>query len=884
MKKKKKIYIVSHTHWDREWYFTIEDSNILLIENLQKVIDTLEEKPEFSSYAFDAQASIIDEFLKINPESKGNLKKLIEDKRIFVGPWYTQTDTLLVHKESMIRNLLYGTSICESFGHSMNNGYLPDTFGQNQYLPSIFKEFDIDYSIVKRGIYSNEINGDVNFKWKSPDGKEVKSNYMILGYSPGEFIEDSDEYIEKIFLPLIKKLEKTNKNSDNLLFLVGGDQNLIKDNLAEIIKTINSKVEDYEVILSDFETFMEETWKEDKFSTILEGELRGTEAQRVHRTIGSMRYDIKKLNSEIENNILNILEPLATIGMQFGIDYPQQWLDYMWKQLFDAHAHDSIGGCNSDDTNGEVVNRLKKVDRISKGLINLLKKRITHGISKSLEKDNILVLFNTNSKINSSLKNSVIFTKEKNFELNDLPGNKVIFDIVSQEYISGGKKIIVTETGDVEIELPGYYRSELLIKIDVPSMGWLTLLVNEISNIEEKEKVSKEKIKIQNENIEIEVVKNRLNITKFNSTIEDFLTFEDCGDYGDSYDFSPLKGDQPLLIKDLEVLEVNRNKFNETLTVSHIIYLPKDLEERKEEKFTTELKIFTTLELRKGENLVRIKHDLENTVKDHRIRILFKTDFKNIHESFSDSGFSIISHPIVEKRMENWRENGYVEAPVPIYNMENTAFLRDENKVFGVITEGLKEYEILKDNTFALTLYRGIGLLGRDNLVWRPNRASGINNTVVRTPNGQLLGDLEFDYAIYFEEDTNIHNIYQNIEKFISKSYTYQKQSLNSFEERLERFSISYADNTLPTDYSLFEIKNNKVYTSVCKKAHREEKITIRVFNPSDKVEKFDIVGEKVEKIELVQLNEKHNKILTDSITINPKSYKTFLLSIKGRL
>jgi alpha-mannosidase len=879
---KKNIYIVSHTHWDREWYFTIEDSNILLIENLQKVIDTLEEKPSFSSYAFDAQASIIDEFLKINPEVEENLRQLIKNKKIFVGPWYTQTDTLLVNKESIIRNLLYGTSICESFGHSMNIGYLPDTFGQNQYLPSIFREFDIDYSIVKRGIYHDEINNDVNFKWKSPDGKEIKSNYMILGYSPGEFIEDSDEYIEKTFLPLIKKLEKTNKNSENLLFLVGGDQNLIKENLPEIVKTINNKVENYNIILSDFENFMDDTWKNNSFKTTLNNELRATEAQRVHRTIGSMRYDIKKLNSEVENNILNILEPLAVIGMQFGIKYPQQWIDYMWKQLFDAHAHDSIGGCNSDDTNAEVINRLKKVDRISKGLINLLKKRITYSISKSMKKDNILVLFNTNFKIESSLKESVIFTKNNNFKLIDLNGNQMEIDIVSQDYISGGKKIIVTENGDVEIELPGYYRSEVLIKTGIPSMGWTTLMIDENIEVKETKKYYEDEIKIENETIKIEVIKNKLDITKFNSTIKDFISFENCADYGDSYDFSPLKNDLPLLIKDLEILDIKKNKFSESLKISHTIYLPKDLEERKKEKFTTEITIFTTLELRKGENLVRIQHNIENNVKDHRLRILFKTDFNNISNSFSDSGFSTISHPIIEKRMTNWKKNGYVEAPVPIYNMENTAFLIDDSKIFGVITKGLKEYEILKNNTFALTLYRGIGLLGRDNLIWRPNRASGINNTVVKTPNGQLLGNLEFNYAIYFENTANINNIYKNIERFISKTYSYQKQDLNSFEERLERFSISHIDKILPKTYSLFEIDNQEIYMSICKKSHIGNKIIIRVFNPSEGIKKFRILGKNILNIEEVQLNEKHGKLIIDEITIEPKNYKTFLLFLKN--
>ncbi|MCP6423230.1 hypothetical protein NL463_28380, partial [Klebsiella pneumoniae] len=86
---------------------------------------------------FDAQSSIIDEYLKIRPEEKDRLSRLIADKRIFVGPWYTQADSLLVNRESLIRNLMYGTRIAEKMGHSLNVGYLPDIFGQNTYLPSM---------------------------------------------------------------------------------------------------------------------------------------------------------------------------------------------------------------------------------------------------------------------------------------------------------------------------------------------------------------------------------------------------------------------------------------------------------------------------------------------------------------------------------------------------------------------------------------------------------------------------------------------------------------------------------------------------------------------------------------------------------------------------
>ena len=549
----KKVHVVSHTHWDREWYFTIEDSNILLGENLDKILSTLENNPEYKSYTLDAQSSLVEEYLKIKPENYESVKNVISNKKLFVGPWYTQTDTLLVNKESLIRNLYYGTTIAKKFGHSLNVGYLPDTFGQNAYLPSIFKNFGIDYSILKRGVYLKNLKNNDNFTWVSPDNKSIPTNYMSVGYSAGEFFESSLDYINDTLTPMLDKINKNNIENKNLLYFAGGDQNLINSNMPKDIEIINKNIKGYELILSDLEKFMEESISEDLFENKLYGELRDTGNQRVHRTIGSMRYDIKKLNSRIENKILNVLEPLYSIGKNFGIDYPQTWLDSIWKTLFDAHAHDSMGCCNSDDTNREVKNRLIKSERMVDGLINLIKKRIIKSISKTIGKENIFVLFNTNVKENNEFNQGVLFTKSKCFSLEDLDGNKITFEKNSQKYISGGKKIILTEKGDIEEEIPGYYKTEITLKAKVQPMGWKTFIVNDIENDNLITKEDKENT-IQNENLKLVVNPNTIDIFFKDTELKDCIYFENCADFGDSYDFSPLENDTPFIIKNFEII------------------------------------------------------------------------------------------------------------------------------------------------------------------------------------------------------------------------------------------------------------------------------------------------------------------------------------------
>ena len=224
----KRVYIVPHTHWDREWYFSLEDSNIMLEQDMTRLIDVLENNPDFPSFVYDGQMSIIDEYLKICPQNKDRLAKLIENKRIFIGPWYTQTDTLLVQTESIIRNLLLGSKGAKEMGHSMNIGYLPDIFGQNAYLPSLFKDFNIDYSILQRGLYNEQLKDGLNFTWKSPDGRDIPSNNIYFGYGPGKFLSSDPNYVEKSLLPILEKLASFNEEEEAILLPAGGDQVLVR--------------------------------------------------------------------------------------------------------------------------------------------------------------------------------------------------------------------------------------------------------------------------------------------------------------------------------------------------------------------------------------------------------------------------------------------------------------------------------------------------------------------------------------------------------------------------------------------------------------------------------------------------------------------------------
>ncbi|AIY78883.1 glycoside hydrolase family 38 C-terminal domain-containing protein [Clostridium cagae] len=861
---KKKVYVVPHSHWDREWYFSIEDSNVLLSENIPYLMDVLEGDKEFSSYTFDAQLSIVEEYLKLYPEDRERIEKLIKDKRIFVGPWYTQTDSLLVNKESIVRNLLYGTRLGDKYGNSMKIGYLPDIFGQNQYLPSILKGFDIEDSVLQRGIYTEELNGNLNFTWTSPDGEKVNANNIFLGYGPGKFLDYDDKYIEEKLFPMLEKLEGLNKDSNNILLPAGGDQVLVRKRFPDIVKELNEKQDKYEFILSDYEEFMKDTWKNKKFENEINGELIACQKSRIHNTIKSQRYDIKKGNYDVENKILYILEPLATIGKSLGLKYPTPWIDTMWKLLFDVHAHDSIGGCNSDETNKEIINRIEKVDRIASDLINIIKKQITNAVSKKLEKDNIILIFNTKIKNSRENVKTVIFTNTNAFEVTNLNGEKVEFSLIKSEYLSGGKQVVVTAEGEKEIELPGYYRSEIVIKnMALPAIGYKTLLINEVEKMQEDILMVQSSNHIENEVFKVEVeagVISILNKANGEKSIN-ALYFEEDEDTGDSYDFSPTEDGKVSVINEFEVLEVKKSKAIQVMKLHH----------KKGER-----EIETVIELRLGEEFIRVNHKINNTIENHRVRVVLNTGI-NSKSSLSDEGYSLIERSNENKYINTWREKGFAEAPVSIYALENMVSLKEEDKLYTVMAKGIKEYEVLEDSKIALTLFRSVGLLGRDNLLWRPGRASGINNKVVYTKDAQMLKEMSFEYAITFGKvESDFENkSFNTLDKYLDRYTSYQLQKLNLFEERVERFEVPLNLKNVDEEYSLFSIDNKYAIQTVLKESYEKDGFILRLFNPGEKEIKVNLTKENGKNIFLTNLYERVLEEVKDELVIKPRGYIT---------
>ena len=82
----KTLHVVSHTHWDREWYRTFQDFRFRLVRLIDHLLDLLESEPGYRHFTLDGQTVVLDDYLAIRPEQEPRLRRLVETGRVLHRP------------------------------------------------------------------------------------------------------------------------------------------------------------------------------------------------------------------------------------------------------------------------------------------------------------------------------------------------------------------------------------------------------------------------------------------------------------------------------------------------------------------------------------------------------------------------------------------------------------------------------------------------------------------------------------------------------------------------------------------------------------------------------------------------------------------------------
>jgi hypothetical protein len=130
------VKVVPHTHWDREWYLPFQSFRLRLVGLVDRLLDFMEADHRYR-FTLDGQLATVEDYLEIRAEAEARIRRLVEAKRLAVGPWQVLMDEFFVSGETIIRNLEQGLRRGDELGGAMRVGYLPDMFGHVAQMPQI---------------------------------------------------------------------------------------------------------------------------------------------------------------------------------------------------------------------------------------------------------------------------------------------------------------------------------------------------------------------------------------------------------------------------------------------------------------------------------------------------------------------------------------------------------------------------------------------------------------------------------------------------------------------------------------------------------------------------------------------------------------------------
>ncbi|HGL4529612.1 mannosylglycerate hydrolase [Enterobacter roggenkampii] len=823
MKAVSRVHITPHMHWDREWYFTTEESRILLVNNIEEILTRLEQDDEYKYYVLDGQTAVLEDYFAVVPENRSRVKALVERGKLIIGPWYTQTDTTIVSGESIVRNLMYGIRDCMAFGEPMKIGYLPDSFGMSGQLPHIYNGFGITRTMFWRGCSERHGTDKTEFLWQSQDGSEVTAQVLPLGYAIGKYLPEDEAGLRKRLDSYFEVLEKASVTKA-ILLPNGHDQMPLQQNIFAVMEKLREIYPQRQFVMSRFEEVFDRIDAHRDDLATLKGEFIDGKYMRVHRTIGSTRMDIKIAHARIENKIVSILEPLATLAWTLGFDYHHGLLEKMWKEILKNHAHDSIGCCCSDKVHREIVSRFELAEDMADNLARFYMRKIVDNMPQS-DADK-LVMFNLMPWPREEVMNITIRLRASQFRLLDDKRNVIPYFIRSAREL---------DPGLIDRQIVHYGNYEPFMEFDIqlsqilPSMGYRTLFIE--PNVAGKVLSPGENTASLLENAFWQIDVNddgslRLRDKETGLIYDRVLEIEESSDDGDEYDYSPSRQEWRLTSAQGEhEFEVTHEGWQSRAVIRHRIAVPANLAERAARQRNGYLDAEFEITLSRNSRRIDVAVRLDNQADDHRVRVLIPTPFAT-REVLADTQFGTISRPVQDAAMQNWQEEGWKEAPVPVWNLLNYAVLQEKRNGLALFTEGLREFEVVGDEqkAFALTLLRGVGVLGKEDLLLRPGRPSGIKMPV---PDAQVRGPLSCRFSLFsFSGTPENAGVAQQAQSWLTPVQCYNKIPWDAM--KLNRASL-----TTPESYSLLALSPTGCVLSAIKKAEDRDELILRLFNPS---------------------------------------------------
>ena len=782
MAEERRIQVVTHTHWDREWYSPFELFRMRLVRLVDRLLDLLESEPDYVSFLLDAQSVVLDDYLAIRPEQEGRLRAQLEAGRIEVGPWYVQPDQFLVSSEALVRNFLAGRRIAARAGApggGLRVGYLPDMFGHMSQIPQILRGFGIDVAICWRGISGSDAPPE--FVWRSPDGSEVLAVHLPdkTGYSMAHRLSRDPA---AALAQLADSDNGPGGRTPFRLMLVGCDHVEPQDGLGALLRAIAALPDaPAEVAHTGLGRFADQVRASLRAQGLLaadggpapqglpvrEGELRDTNrGARGHfnfvlPNVLSSRVPLKLRNAEVERELTVWAEPLAALARMEGAAPELGFLHHAWQVLLQNHPHDSIGGCSRDEIHRQMAARFETAMQVARQVSDESAARLAAVVDTSglPAEGRPVMLVNPTPAARREVVDVLVDMPEgfwRDLEVTSAEGARVPAQVVESEgqvmRTTGMPEsdlfpVVVANEGAAPKPDSGWFTAfehvrqvRLRWAADVPGCGYATYRVRPVT----RGRVNRGSLRTgplaaTNGVLSLELsAGGELTLTHLASgrAWRSCLRLEDGGDAGDGYTYSPPPEDEVLTWRPRGVSLVEDGPVATTFRLEGDFLLPRGLDPdrrgRQDERVACPVRLDLTLAA--GAPLVDARLRFENRASDHRLRLVAPT---GLHPAWSqaEGQWDILRRPTVPRHPP---EDVWIEDAPACHPTHGFVDAAEEagGPGFALVSFGLREFELTPRGELCLTALRACGYLGAP----QPLTIISGAGPMARTPDAQMLG------------------------------------------------------------------------------------------------------------------------------------------------
>ncbi len=810
--------VVSHSHWDRAWYLPFESYRHRLVRMTDRILALLEGDKEYKSFMFDGQTILLEDYLGVRPHAAGRIRRLIQEKRLMIGPWYVLPDLFLVSGESVIRNLQTGAADGRAWGGLLRVGYVPDPFGHFAQLPQVLRQLGLETFLFMRGMPEKDFEelGSI-FDWVAPDGSKVVATYMIDGYFNASALGFPSVYgrFEGLSPDIDLAEERIKKTVEHyagiqpepwVVLFNGMDHMPEQAELPQILEQLNARQLPFALEHSDLDAYARNIVAYDRMRPQFTGDLDGNAHHPILKGVWSTRMYIKQQNHRLESLITGFLEPFVLTAVEQGlIGHDATLIDRIWRKLMKNHPHDDICGCSVDDVHSDNEVRFQQVGHMAEVLITeimeqALIKGLDHPSNDGQPAADVSYLLVHNPhpySVTSWVETQVFYPNpdgeegspppESHLAAHDGKGTPVPLNVVSSEAPVVQNQFLGATWGR---------RYHVRMLVTAPAAGYTVVHVHQTGLATGGGGSTPD--------------------TPMLETLWDSAILEWRPDFGDTYSYGPDPDDRSWEAPVMP--DVSKGLLSWSLQVPET-----------RQGGIVDLHVYGRVhELPEGGHSIRI--DYTNNASDGRLRLLIPLG-EHVNYSIADAHFRLADHhfgPLRTPETSADRWNGY-----PGELDYGTEFMRD-----GVIVprylapalwlacRGNHEYEIVQHaahgSCLAVTLHRSVGMLSTGGGRIRRVQAG----PSIPVPGAQCLRPITVEMAM----GTTIENV--------PTAHRALREFSHPLQVRVFPW-LPYATGkgVLPVATSLLSIDNPAIVLSALKHHDTEACWVIRIYSTSDKPE-----------------------------------------------